>query len=368
MQRLSERYRRWLRLRAENEKKRRRISGDSQSRLRSSIRLSIRVPETLCFDHAAEATLSLFAQIRAAILDPVARRPIFLDFNGCNSLSPASAVVLAAEVHRGAAISFKGFRGKLVHGNYPKNKDVRNVLTDVGFFEHVGIVPRASDDHRSGHYFLRVTSNTRDKGDLIAHLCEAALQSTGPMPANFQGRLYAALSEAMNNVTQHAYLIDEQRRIGPRRPCLLGRWWAAAYSDRQSGLFTLWMFDQGVGIPATLPIRRPSLWAAIMQSIQGNADDDAILIEALKPGTSQTKSPHRGKGLAEMQRFVSEVCSIGTIFGHFSVLSNHGGIKLSNGLEPERRLFRCSLDGTLIELQFRLPTEEPGRLDSDCTD
>tara|TARA_R110000751_G_scaffold144643_1_gene248230 strand:+ start:117 stop:1055 length:939 start_codon:yes stop_codon:yes gene_type:complete len=279
----------------------------------------------------------------------------YFDFSYPLSISTAAAVVLAAEYER----------MRTMLDEIPPtvdldkwNDEVFRKLYQLGFFEIVGITPQREDvviDDGATRTMQIVSSKNADDLERI----DAALQNLSAfmnphssVPENVMIDLLTGLSEALSNVTGHAYPEDYQ----PAYPHI-GRLWVAATADRSNNSLTIVVYDQGVTIPVTYPrIERMEvvlnyLGRALRQDPAFDFQNDGTYIRtAMKYGGSRTDQKHRGKGLPQI---IDVIRRIGK--GRLTVLSRGGWCTR----EPDGR-FRSgavpySLGGTLIEWSMELP-------------
>ncbi len=171
---------------------------------------------------------------------------------------------------------------------------------------------------------------------------------TGSVKLDREARktLYEGLLEAMNNVTSHAYPLKGR---STSLPVLQGQWWAAGYWDNQRKEVGVLMYDQGVGIPATLPSsRHGDLLTGIQRRLGlGNTDPDRIRA-AMEIGASSSRNEHRGRGMASLRHAVGLVAD-----GHLLILSGAGACLYTSGKPEKTFALRTPMGGTFIEWRIR---------------
>lgn len=290
-----------------------------------------------------EETLAFLLDFRSAFAMQSRSKPrgsaFYANFAAIEELDPASGLLIAAEVDRHSRIAGRPPRSfdHLWHEN------IRDFFHDAGLFALLGIDPvstRSTTAKGSTHKALRYQSGTHHEGftadQFRLELEELIGQSIGP-----KQRVYDALSEAMTNVGHHAYPIEEN--AWPRPP--KGRWWLGGSWEPESRIATVQMYDQGVGIPRTLP--RSKHWSEVLP-IFGRIDrerTDAGMIEAaMDYGRTSTGEIGRGKGLAQMAEWITEAGN-----GSLRILSGKGALTYLPGRRPERRSLPVEFRGTLIE-------------------
>ncbi len=301
-------------------------------------RIVVHVPECLCFVDALDETLFFFQRIRQAVLKE--KVAIFLDFDKCKNISPAAGLVLAAEVQR-CQLTL-GVHNDLIDGSYPKDQDVEIFLQDIGFFKHIRIrhrVPKRTSNN-ANQCFTQIRSGLLVNGQAVRELRKLVFGGAVEFDPHAGRAVYVGLSEAMTNVSAHAYPNGEPASYLR----LKGRWWMAGHWDRAKRSISVLLYDQGVGIPATLPRTFGERMHGILESL-GLANTDGPRIRAaMELGRTKTGDSHRGRGLADLQKVVDKAES-----GTLRILSRRGlYTRLQDGTEACRDL-PASVGGTLIE-------------------
>lgn len=255
-------------------------------------------------------------------------RRMNVHFTSIQRISPLVALLLTSEVHR-----WQLRRGPLrIIDQELWKPSVKRLLHEMGFFKLVQTINKAEVEadkplpiefarFRSGHLTMGKTAD-----DLRIDLEKMA----GPI--NAKSLMYGGLTEAMKNVLHWAY--------NSETPGALRRWWMSGSYHHDEKRMTIMIYDHGVGIPATLP--KSSLWERINGVFESN-DDSAMIKAAMQVGRSATNQSYRGKGLADIQKFILESGG-----GVLRVLSGKGEYSItSRGIEKvvERE---TRLDGTLI--------------------
>jgi hypothetical protein len=157
--------------------------------------------------------------------------------------------------------------------------------------------------------------------------------------------LFEGLSEAITNVGQHAYRdeVDYRRK----------QWWLSASYDEDERKLCVTFYDQGDGIPETLP--RYRFFEAIKDVFNSWTDSQKIEA-ATQIGRSASGLQERGKGLQNLVEF-AKVHSVGklSIYSlqglYVQSYSNDG----TNATQTSaRKDFDISIGGTLIEWSVTL--------------
>jgi hypothetical protein len=146
------------------------------------------------------------------------------------------------------------------------------------------------------------------------------------------------LNEAVLNVHQHAY---EDGIENTYVPMPNNRWWIAGYRDAGTREIGFLAFDQGVGIPGTLPKKHAEfvtdLIVAAAQLVTGQyvTNDHLLIVRAFELGRSRTGKASQGKGLNDFKRFLEAAGGKGSLrilSGRGSYLYTQDGKELAEPL------------------------------------
>lgn len=330
-------------------------------------------PKNLCFNDNLYESVQFFDDTRAqsrvlakgkksfvhrskARRNALPRIGGYADFSKLENISTAAAVVLAAEFERMAKI-YKEVPPTVELDKW--NDNVFRTLFQLGFFEIVGITPDRDDVilESGSTRTMRIVS-TKNADDLVR--VDKALQQLGSFlspsmdfPDDVVIDFLTALSEAISNVTNHAYPKD---MLLPHAH--IDSLWVAATANRDDNSLTVVVYDQGVTIPVTYPrINRLAkvgryLERTLRKDRRFDFDNDGTYIRAaMRHGGSRTDQKHRGKGLPQM---IDVVERIGT--GSMSVYSRGGWCRRSSNRRFKSGAVPYSVGGTLIEWVVELPS------------
>lgn len=308
-------------------------------------RIALVVPSELSLKDNYEETVAFIDALRLHALQEF--RPVDLFFENVVYLEPAALTVLTAEIHR--CRNLRRIGGKpAVSGYYPTDPAIYRQLREIGFFRLLDIADRAPAETRSGDGaerlvlpFLTDAYVTSDRSAQFIDLLADAIEGAAPMDEQSKRYLQGAIVEAMKNSAEHAY------KLKPRYQALGHRWWLTGVFDRTANEVSIILFDQGVGIPATL---EPDLLDIIesLTRAQGLQPRDSLMIEvATRPGQTSTGQSGRGLGFKTMRKFV-DACDDGDLI----VYSNHGNYLYARS-GTARGDGSLSLGGTLIQWRFR---------------
>lgn len=393
MKKLTERYKKWLVRRARGESWRRK-----RKQTRHNVKykrvvtawfgdrtedvLCVREPRTpppiICLQKNPQATLSFFDEWRSKMAIKSSTSTLhrygwvetprrngrikkingYMDYSSIEFISTASALIIAAEYDRAARII----------GDVPPTIDldhwseqVFSKLYELGFFEIVGLSQRVGELYQdSGDVrTMKIVSGTNaaDLQRTSEQLIDLSkfIDVEGPLNEDVVSALNSALSEAMVNVSRHAYPGDY-----PFKYRHVESWWVTASAHRLDGRLTIVMYDQGASIPITLPKKK---WTqAIRDFVLRNLtphkefeyqDDAAYIQGAMRRGETHTGEPGRGEGLPQMMELI-DICGSGSL----TIWSRGGFCRYQPGKRLVRDSYPWSVGGTLIEWVIDLPRME----------
>ena len=264
----------------------------------------------------------------------------YIDFRPIRNLSPDAALILAAELYRWSHVPPRR-RLRAVDVN-EWNPEIRQLLDEMGFFqllETSGYVPNTGNSaYAPRRQFVKFRTGTTADGEAIHRLRQDDLDPVvGELPR--KAYLYAAVTEAMTNVVHHAYRASEPTR----------NWWLSAWHDQAAGEVAVMMFDQGIGIPKSLPRRFMEVI-----SVLGDPDHAKLIRTAHDLSRTASGEEHRGHGLGrDVRGYLERIdCE-----GHYRVVSLEGEYVFERRLDgsQEHRLHRHPrpLNGTLIEWRLK---------------
>lgn len=257
---------------------------------------------------------------------------VILDFAQTKRLFPCGVLVLMGVVDHW----IQSYPGRL-HGTYPVDDLVEQMLQHVGILQKLGLTPRkriSHDDVTRWHYFTGM--------NVDATAIEPFMdQVRGLVGEEAQMGLADCVNEAMTNVRHHAY----NDAIG-------GRWWIFA-TISESRVFVA-MHDRGASIPGTL-LEKPEIWDYLTGRMWRQGRADGKLISAAAEGRTSTKLPYRGKGLPEMLQFTRLSAN-----GELAIYSRRGFFRFS-GREQIESVGRLTkpITGTLIVWMLNLSGSTP---------
>ena len=283
--------------------------------------------------------VDFLASLRAHFRD-TPDRTLLIDFSNTQRFISGGTLLFYAELTR--LIEYRQQRVK-VRCTVPANDRASQVLEQIGVYKLCG--------HRSHGTPTRhdVVHWRVARGHLVDNtICAPVIESfEGQLATPLVDGLLGGLAEAMANAVHHAY--DSVRDDGLTYQEVKD-WWM--FSQAKDGYLSVVFCDLGVGIPATIPVKRPWLIKQ-MEAIGFPVNDANCIKEAINEGRSQTGLPGRGHGLGNIIDVVEKVPG-----GMAVVSSNRGRYDFRNGKASSAN-FRDSLMGTLIFWQ--VPLHEASR-------
>ena len=219
-------------------------------------------PAVFCFDANPIATLAFLQDFREVRLlnrhqhraSRVGRKTrwigTYTDIAAIRTITPAAALVLAAEFDRALRRNRLGRRGVVNADAW--DPSVARTLTDIGFLRHLQarlpnyqqLDPRAPE--------LRMLSmftgaqNEPVEASRISERLQSLMDSV--LDSALSQAIYVGLIEAMDNCAAHAYPENHEFRY----PTEQRRWWMSGSVANGRELEVIF-FDQGATIPGTLP-------------------------------------------------------------------------------------------------------------------
>lgn len=289
-------------------------------------------------------TAEVISSIRECIFEN--NNSVMLHFENVEVVEPAASLALVSEIHRVHSLVGRSY----ISGTYPRSRSVYLSLCDMGFFSLLKIIEisDAPREESAEEYpiYLRFISDNRVYPEIIDRFVSILEKYIMAMNALARERLVAAIVEATSNALDHAYPQPQPRYAMPNR------WWMSSWVSVAAKEVTIAFFDQGVGIPSTLdPTAYESIRAALANISQlrlsARPSDGEMILAATEYHRSGTGSKGRGRGFADMKRFV-DVCTDGEL----RVLSYKGTYHYIKGVESFGNE-PVALAGTLIEWRFR---------------
>lgn len=283
-------------------------------------------------------------------------KTLVLDLAPVDHLALDAALVTTAEYHRGL----------LVHKNHqPIIDDVKWQPEVRALFDELGLLTLVKASARTGGpvgpsenqvRFVPFISGQRVQQSQARLLIDQLGSIAGQTPE--RSYIYNALVEAIKNVKHHAYPAGGGIDIMPS----VSRWWAAGAYDPENDLLQFVVYDQGVGIPATLP--KQSFWNSILRFCPPERSDADVIAGGIRYGRSRFMSmvkaegatgqpeptSHRGNGLWAICHFIPQLEG-----SYVRIHSGRGEVVFSGRKNVVRKLHDSPFCGTLIQWNLKLP-------------
>ncbi|MGV8830415.1 MAG: hypothetical protein ACOH2N_00445 [Devosia sp.] len=264
---------------------------------------------------------------------------VYVDLTVVDYISVPVAIVLAAEFHRWQLLKHLRLRAR---DAAKWSSEVRSLLDDLGVFELLETkAPPVGAGARENFTLTALQSGLKLDGAKLNRL-QARFRD---MIVGFTNNatVYEGLTEAVENAISHAYPDD----YTPTHPFAGHRWWGAGCIEISTMRLRFFVFDQGAGIPHTLPtadvFEGIAAWlAAHFSDVVHN--DTLMLRAALEVGRTRTLESFRGLGMRRMTDVVT-----GAENAYLRIISRRGEIVYHGEGSIESRTHSESLGGTLIE-------------------
>ena len=299
-------------------------------------RVAVELPERLDLDVNYEATVTHLTNVRRASEKRFRLR--YLSFDAIKYISPSAALLLASEVDRwNDAV---GGRLRARHAAWDPN--VKRLLCGMGFFELLHLEKPAELGgviNTTFLPFLRGNADDRAAGGSLAKKLRQEIEAVAGTEIK-KHLLFDGLTEAITNVSQHAYPKAAEKSYRP--------WWMSAAYVKDTNMVVVSFYDHGRTIPGTLPASKVF---ERMKDQFGLWNDGQKIRAAMELGRSSSDSAGRGKGLQNFLEIIKAHTG-----SRLRIFSNHGQLTVTNS-EENALLFdsgavETSLHGTLIEWQF----------------
>lgn len=314
--------------------------------------ITVTLPPVMDFDENYETTvlhLNVISKLvwlihknRGRSLPKKAYNLVTVNFDNLTSISTPAALVLTAEISNWE----DAIRNKLKPQITNWSQEIYSQFEDLGFFdlfENKPETPKACIDNPcSDKKLVRYIKGFCGDEGKTKELKESIARIVGDK-VNKWTFLHGGLDEAITNVFHHAYPSYELRRSVKESWYLTG-----SYNESTRELKVVF-YDQGVGIPSTLPSSKWNekflAWASKIPTAE-RKKDEVLLKGAMEIGRTRTFDADRGKGLQDMLTFIKKRES-----GRLSVLSARGHYKFSmhNSFQETKSLrSKLPILGTLI--------------------
>ena len=231
------------------------------------------------------------------------------------------------------------------------DEKLEHLLEDTGFFNLLGVQHRHA---RSPKTFpldrIPHMQGTQCEGEDVEKLQAKIFGDTTKLDVVGKAKLYRGVTEAITNVIHHAYPPNYRGRY----PVTKNQWWMTGHINRLRKDLVIVLFDLGVTIPLTLPLKYTKEFIYSLLGILGLTEpvDGALIKAAMEIGRSRidTEAGHRGKGLRQMGEIVEQSG------GSLHILSRRGDYTYYGTGADKTMTNERALHGTLIE--WRVPLQK----------
>lgn len=281
-------------------------------------------------DDSRKPVLAFLATLRTKFADDQTKS-VLIDFSRTRRFIANGTLLFYAELTRLLQYSAGRVRVRCTNA---QNARANQVLAQIGVFSLCGHRPHGKPSLGDVVHW-RVAS-----GHLVDNtICAPAIEAfEGKLAEPLVNGIFRGLGEAMTNAKHHAYGGVREDGLNFRQP--QQDWWM--FSQLRDGVLTVAFCDLGVGIPTTLPIKKPSIFARLL-ALGKSASDAACIAEAIEDSRTSTQLPGRGHGLGNIINVVSTIRN-----GVVMVMSNRGCYIMKQEGFTTKSDYRESILGTLI--------------------
>lgn len=314
--------------------KRARSRASSNQKIPQGYRL-LRAPKMFYLDgnRVRHELLTFVADLRRLLVTE--RAAVLIDFSTTERMASGGTLLFLAELHR----CKEALGGVLnVRCNPPRDAKVSQVLKQVGAFDLMRYRKRIEPTFADVIHW-RYASGYQVEGEKYENILGSY---EGRVADSLLGSLFRGITEAMTNCHHHAYI--DVRPDGLGYEDKKRNWWM--FSQERNGYLSVVFCDLGIGIPVTLPTKKPNLWQKVV-SLGSAGSDSSIIEQAVADSVSRTGKKYRGKGLKQLLEAVQESND-----GALRIYSNRGCYTFSNG-KVSLSDSVGSIMGTLI--QWKVP-------------
>ena len=318
---------------------------------REGINISIRgktgyavlvLPQTMNFSSEYEVTakhINIIREFTTSESPAFKLGKVVFDYLKC--ISTSAALVLTAELSRWDDILSQN----LCPEPQKWDPDIRRRFSELGFFEIFPGSLKLGESEPVYNPAIKLVPYIKGQcGDNNkTRLLNEQLQKIIGDSIDKWTFLSCGLSEAITNVTHHAYPETEGYSEKDRY------WYLSGSFNREDKELKVVFYDQGISIPKTLP--ESKLWERLLSSLSKMAladrmKDEVMLKAAVELERTSTNDSDRGKGLQDLLEFIKQRNN-----GYLSILSSRGLYKYSqeSGYGKDKTFrFKEPVNGTLI--------------------
>tara|TARA_Y100000588_G_scaffold361778_1_gene422925 strand:- start:1774 stop:2919 length:1146 start_codon:yes stop_codon:yes gene_type:complete len=310
----------------------------------------IKLPKKMNFDTDYDTTVrhinaiihlvKLTQKHKGKMLPKTAYELAGVNFDELEEISTPAALVLTSEVSNWEDST----RRKLVPQVKCWNDDIFQQLNDLGFFDLFDNKPnkKCCSTHISEKKLVKYKKGICGEKGVTKALKNDVASIVGEKVKQWTF-LHSGLDEAITNVSHHAY-------PNPTATRTLKKTWfvTGSYHETKKEL-KIAFYDQGVGIPKTLPSSKIKEKVVEFLDRFPSAErkkDEMLLKAAVEIDRTSTGNNDRGKGLQDLLEFIKQRQN-----GRLSIISGRGSYSyiVDNGNETNRTFHsKLPVHGTLI--------------------
>lgn len=339
MKKLTDSRRKWFAIRMKSEEKKKLKRRKSFTQSERNVFHFVYAPEgfSLSKQKDRKKLTRFLSKLRGACKED---SQVTVDFTHTKRITAEATLLVYAEIHR----ILNCVDGVVLNGVAPKNNTAAQAMKKVGLLKML----KTSLKYRKEAENKNVANwNSAYGEDVDGEKSDSIISAyNGVIAESLTSELYKKITEAMTNVSHHAYIeerYDGLSFLNDKKP-----WWI--FSQELDGYLTVAFCDLGIGIPRSLPIRRPNVWEKI-KSWGESVKDSTVIYEAIRDSKTRTGQSYRGKGLNQI---VETVRSFDT--GAVRIYSNKGCYVSEKGI-AQKKDYTDSILGTVISWRVPLPIE-----------
>lgn len=308
--------------------------------------LTLILPEKMNFFEDFDTTVLHINAIRKlaekSSLPRKAYKLALVNLDNLRDISTSAALVLTSELSKWDDTIRQRLR-PIIDNWDPK---ILEQFISLGFFDLFHNSPISDEEAEKGRtsnvQLVRYIKGRCGENEKIRVLKRSIIEIVGDDIKKWTF-LHGGLIEAITNVTHHAYPKGYGFYDGDKN------WYLTGSYDRKTKELKIVFFDQGIGIPRSLPTS--DVWERALKYLSKFSSDqrklDAVLLRAaVRMERSRIDSPDRGNGLQDLLEFIRQRKD-----GYISILSSKGLFKYSmkKGKESiKSESFNHEICGTLI--------------------
>ncbi len=277
-------------------------------------------PENFSIIENPDKTLAYFNDIIRVIKKPKRDTSVFIDIENITNLTIDSVMYLLAIIFN---LKRNPLRKNYYAGNYPKNKEVRDIFEDSGFNNYITNHNKIKIEKKGDTVEIK---SGKDINRVVAkEICDFVNRAFGT-DLKYTKFLYNMIIELMTNTIQHAYNDNN---------ILVNYWYIYVKNDVDAIKFIF--LDTGSGIPQTITKK-------FYENILIKQEYEYILSALRGEFRSNTKMAYRGKGLPKIYQLYLEKA-----ISKLAIISGKGYCLIDNNTIDMKQ----TLKGTLFYWELK---------------